>query len=209
MRVHSTSAIFLLALPFVCSCAALPAPVAPQYYGGFQTTAFVDVGARKLDSSFDPVRDTSLLGVQLDIRQPNDSTGLELGLFHSSESKSENVAGVGRVDFDSSSSEFSIGGRWKYSSILGRLRPVVGAGVSAIVVDYSADPVNSSSSSASGWTLGPYVHAGLEYPLGDHFILAVDYRRLLFTDVIRKVDLDGVKTDANYSEFSFSIGYTF
>ena len=209
MRAHSTPAIFLLALPCVCSCVALPAPVAPQYYGDYQVTAFIDIGQRSLDNSFDPVNDSSVLGVQVDIRQPNDSLGFERGFFHSSESKTENVAGVGNVDFNSASSEFAIGGRWKLSSIIGDLRPVLGAGLSAISIDYSTDPVNGESNSASDWSVGPYVHGGFEYPLGDHFILGIDYRRLFLTELINELDFDGVATDGNYSQFTFSIGYAF
>jgi opacity protein-like surface antigen len=209
MRAPSTFAISLLALACVCSCAAVPAPVAPEYNSSFQTTAFIEVGQRSLDSSFEPVSDSNVWGLVLDIRQPRDSTGLELGFYHSSEDKTEDVGGVGKVDFNSASSELFVGGRWKAGSGFGRLQPVFGAGVSAIVVDYSADPRNGESQSASDWSFGPYVHGGVEYPLGDHFLLVLDYRQLFWSEYIHELDLDGVNSDANYHQITFSIGYTF
>lgn len=206
-----------LALVGAClaSCAAVPAPPAPapaapfQYYGRFDATLFLDVGRRCVDTTFGPADTQLALGLEADIRQPGDDTGLEVGLFHSSDGTSEDVPGVGRVDYDAAMTEVSVGARWVYGDIGGGFRPYASLGAALLFSSYSADPTTSGSKSDSDWSVGPYFRVGLERRIDEHWSMGLDYRQVLLSDVLKDITLNGTATDANYSQFAFVLGYAF
>jgi len=213
LRARASATTFAWVATTVCfaSCASAPSPrAAPfEHYAQFDTTLYVDLAQRCVDTAFGPVDEQFAWGIEADIRQPDDDVGLELGLFCSSEDSSENVPGIGRVNFDASMTELSVGARWRYGELWGRLRPYAAAGAAFLSADYSADPALSASRSGSDWTLGPYVRFGLEYEFDSHWLLGLDYRQVLFTDVVKGLDIGGTSTDANYSQIGFVLGYAF
>lgn len=204
-----TPSIPFLAAITLSGCASAPAPIAPQNYAAFRSTVYLDVGQRCVDSSFDPVDDQTVVGVALDIRQPGASTGLVIGLHHSWDGSSRSFAGVGSVDFDSSTTDFSVGSRWQGPTFWGALRPYAGAGAALIFAQYSTDPEHSSPESGSDWSLGPYFDGGIEWPINDTFLVGLEYRQLLFSDMIKGISLNGDDTDANYSQIALTFGYSF
>lgn len=205
----SPTRISLILLPLFGACAVAP-PAAPvQFNSQFETTLLVDVGQRCVDSAFEPVDDQLVIGIEADIRQPNDDVGLELGLFHSSQDENKNVGGVGRVDFESAMTELSVGARWKYGEWGSHLRPYAAAGISLLFASYSTDPEASSSKSSSDWTVGPYVRGGIEWPFGENLSLALDYRQVLFTEILNDLSLADSSTDANYSQIGLVFGWKF
>jgi hypothetical protein len=169
----------------------------------------LDVGKRSADSAFEPVDDQTSFGIELDVRQPNASSGLELGLFHSSESKSKDVAGIGKVDYKGSMTEFSIGGRWYHDQAFAYGRPYAAAGAALLCPDYSADPVSGPSKSDSGWAVGPYFRVGMEWRIGEHASIALDYRQVLLSNIIRDVDFGNSKADTNYQQIGIILGWAF
>jgi hypothetical protein len=210
--MSSTKKLILLALPLFAACAAVPAPspaLAPQYYAQYQTKVMVDVGQRCLDSAFEPVDDQPVFGIELDVRQPNASSGLELGLFYSSEKKSKDVAGFGNVDYKASMLEFSVGGRWYHDQVFANGRPYAAAGASLLCPEYVADPDTAPSKTDDGWAIGPYFRVGMEWMVGDHASIALDYRQVLFSEIIRGVDIGNSPADTNYSQIGIVLGWAF
>jgi hypothetical protein len=203
-----TTKLSLIVLPLASACAALPSP-APQYYAQYQTTLMIDAGRRSLDNAFEPVDDQSTLGIELDIRQPNASVGLEVGLFYSSADKSQDVAGIGKVDYESSMIELSVGGRWYHDSAFLFGRPYAAAGASLLLPSYSAEPNIESDETGSDWAIGPYFRVGMEWAIGGHASIAIDYRQVLFANVIHDVDLGNSFADANYQQVGLVVGWAF
>ncbi|MDZ4774013.1 MAG: outer membrane beta-barrel protein [Planctomycetota bacterium] len=202
----------LLVLPLFAACAAVPAPapaLAPQYYAQYQTKVMVSMGTRSLDSAFEPVDDQTVLGIELDVRQPNASSGLELGLFYSQESQSKDIAGFGEVDYEASMLELSVGGRWYHDQVFLTGRPYAAAGASLLCPEYTSDPVSGPSTTDDGWSVGPYARLGMEWMVGDHVSLALDYRLVLFSDLVHGIDLGNSPADTNYQQFGIVLGWSF
>jgi opacity protein-like surface antigen len=199
----------LLAALALSSCAAAPVGPAPQYYGRYTTTLRVDYGERSVDSGFDPVDKQQLWGVEADIRQPGAATGLVLGLHYSSDSSSLQFPSEGRIDFDSSSTDLSIGSRWKGEPFWGNFRLYLGGGLDVVWVTYKADAQNGDSADDSDWAVGPYFDAGLEWALTDRFSVSAGYRILLYTELLHEIEILDQNTDADYSQWVVSVGYTF
>ena len=53
------------------------------------------------------------------------------------------------------------------------------------------------------------MRAGLEYTIDANWSLSLDYRQVLFTDVVKSLSIDGTSTDANYSQIGLVLGYAF
>lgn len=212
-RVRTTSLAALFATSLATGCAVAPSratALAPyEHYARFDTTLYVGVSQRCADTAFGPVDEQLAYSIEADIRQPDDDVGLELGLYCSSDDASENVPGIGRVSFDASMTELSVGARWRYAELWRHFRPYASAGVAFVSASYGADPALSNSREGSDWTLGPYVRAGLEYTFDANWSLSLDYRQVLFTDVVKSLSIDGTSTDANYSQIGLVLGYAF
>lgn len=201
--------VSLLVIPLACSCAAVPSAAPIQYNAQFETTLLVDFATRCVDSAFDPVDEQLAIGIEADIRQPNDDVGLELGLHHSWDDASRNVAGVGRVDFSADMTELSVGARWKYAEWGARVRPYASAGIAFLLASYSTDSATGGARSDRDWTIGPYVRAGLEWPATEHVSVALDYRQVLFSELFNDLSLANSNTDANYSQIGIVLGWKF
>jgi hypothetical protein len=197
-----TSAVLLVA----SSCATSPF----RSGNGFDTTVMANFGWRCADSDLEPVDQQRALGLEADVRLPNDQTGLEIGLFHSDRDGERDVSGVGDVDVHASMTEASVGGRWRYGAtwILGA-EPYASAGASLIWLSSKSDGARGTSQSATDWTIGPYIRFGLQWTFAEHLVLALDYRQVLFTDWFHDVQLDDVSTDANYSQVGVVLGWQF
>lgn len=204
--------IGILATPgLLGACAAVPAPrAAPvQFYAQYESKLMVDVGQRYLDSAFEPVDDQTAFGLELDVRQPNASTGLELGIHYSRDSAARDVAGLGRVDFEGSMTEISVGGRWYHDRAFANGRPYACAGASLLLPEYDVNPPFGETKHDSDWTIGPYLRGGMEWSIGDSLSLALDYRMVILSNIVQDVDVGISRSDANYQQIGVVLGWSF
>lgn len=198
-----------VALLLLASCAAAPVAGPPQYYAQYQTKLMLDVAQRSVDSAFEPADDQTAFGLELDIRQPNARTGLEIGLFHSSEGKSKDVSGVGRVEYDGQMTEFSVGGRWYNEKAWANAHPYACAGASLLLPEWEERAPLGAKRNDSGWAIGPYLRVGSEWRIGEHVSLALDYRIVILSNVVHGIDLGDSPADANYQQLGLVLGWAF
>jgi opacity protein-like surface antigen len=201
--------ILLFVLPCFAACAAAPSP-SPQFYSQYRTKLSIDYAQRSADSAFEPVDDQDTLGIEYDVRQPNASSSFELGLFYSEEKKSKDVPGTGNVDYEGTLFELSMGGRLYLDSEFLKGRPYAAAGLSGFIGRYRADADSGSEVGETDWALGPYYRIGMEWMIGDHISVALDYRQVLFSNVVHDLDIgNGEHADANYQQAGLVLGWTF
>jgi hypothetical protein len=197
---------------FLVVCSMLLASscsTSPFYEGNrFETTVMADLAWRCADSDFEPVDQQKTIGLEADVRLPHDDVGLELGLFHSERDGTHNGA-TGDSDVKASMNEISAGGRWKYGEWILHSQPYASAGASLLFVSTSSDGPGSASQDGTDWTIGPYFRVGLAWPIVGGLSIAIDYRQVVFTNWFHDMDIDGLTTDANYSQGGIILGWTF
>lgn len=204
----SPKPILLALLPLFASCAAAPLAGPAQYFAQYQTKLMLDVGRRNADSAFEPVDDQTAFGVELDIRQPNARTGLELGLFRSTEEKSKDFGGT-RVDYTGHMTELSVGGRWYNEKGYANAHPYACAGASLLFPSWKEHNSAGGSRDDTGWAVGPYLRGGVEWMLGNHLSLALDYRIVILSNIVHGIDLGDSPADANYQQLGLVVGWAF
>lgn len=199
--MRPTHALFLSILP-LAGCAATSAPAA-QFSSQYDTRVSLVAGYRSLDGDFSPVEDQLAYGVELDVRQPGEWLGFELGLYQSTDSSSKDLGGIDPVDFDGSTNEFSIGGRWYYDDLFAGFEPYIGIGLSVIWACYESSAVGGGDKDTD---MSPalYGRAGLLKSLGD-FAIGLEYRCTFLSDL----DIDGQSTSADYGQLGLVFGYSF
>jgi opacity protein-like surface antigen len=182
-----------------------------QYDRPMVRNATLLIGQRSLekDDDWDPADDQLLLGLQIDWYDPDwwyhddRALGYELGLFYSNDDDDVNIPGVGSIDVEATTAEFSFGGRFTLHFERFRLHPYVGAG--AAVIWAEADPASGTSGdSEDDWSPGAYAHAGVYWNAWRELMLGFDYRILMLTDV----DV-GIDTDVDYQQLAFTLGFGF
>lgn len=203
---HPTK-LALLVLPCFAACAASPSP-APQFYSQYRTKLSIDYAQRYADSAFEPVDDMDTLGLEYDVRQPNAPSSFELGLFYSNEDVKRDVPGSGEVDYQGTMFELSMGGRMYLDSEFLKGVPYAAAGLSGFIGRYRADSATSEIGETD-WAVGPYYRLGMEWMIGDHISVALDYRQVLFTNVLHDMDIGTGHADANYQQVGLVLGWTF
>lgn len=205
-----TIKLFLLVLPLFPACAALPAPVlAPQYYAAYETKLILEVGQRKMDSAFDPVEEQTAIGLDLFVYQPNARSGLEVGLGYASDETSKDVAGV-PTDFTGTSYELSVGGRLYFDPVFTGGRPYFSGGVTTQYLKREEDPDTGGGSKDSEWAMfAPYFRGGMEWMLGNHLSLGLEYKVVLLSNLFFDIDIGDSKADANYHQAALVIGWDF
>lgn len=174
---------------FLGPSAPLPAP-APQFHGEGIVRTTIYAGSRWLNSDFAPAEDQLVFGIDIDVREPAGKTGFEAGYFRSFADGNTSV-GAGSVDVESLVHEFWGGARWSFDPWFGRARPYVGTGMSLLYATYDVDGFGGSTH-GSGWALGLYGHAGLEWAFSSGWAVGVDLRTLVSTgtDLQASVELD-------------------
>jgi len=205
----SSNKLILGVLPLACACAASPAAGPAQHFAQYETKLLIDAGQRRGDSAFGPVDEQTAFGLEAVIHQPNARSALEIGLFHSSDSTTKSEPGSGRVDFKGSMTEFSVGGRWLNDKWYLNTQPYAAAGASLLLPKYSEDPEVGSSKSDSGWAIGPYLRAGVEWSLTDNLSIALDYRLVILANIIHDVSFGRSPADANYQQIGIVLGWQF
>jgi opacity protein-like surface antigen len=200
--------LLLFVLPWCGACAAVPAP-APQFYSQYRTKLSIDVGQRFVDGAFDPVDEQDVIGIEYDVRQPNAMSSFELGLFYSEEKLSRDKAGVGNVDYEGTMLELSLGGRMYLDAEFLKGQPYAAAGMSGFIGRYRADADSGSEEGETDWAVGPYYRLGMEWMLGDHISVALDWRSVILSNIVHDLDIGNGHADANYYQYGMVLGWTF
>jgi hypothetical protein len=199
-RLRSVPAVVALLLQ---SCATNPFEEGNR----FETSVMASAAWRCADNDFKPVEEQRVLGLETDIRYPNDDVGLELGLFYANR---EHGAEMDTIDVEAKSYEGIVGGRWKYGRWVLGSRPYAAAGASLQWVTRETEgPVAGESAKGEDWTIGPYFRVGLEWAIFGGLTIAVDYRQVFLTELFHDLDIDGKTTDGNYSQGAIVLGWTF
>lgn len=126
-----------------------------------------------------------------------DGLGFEVGAVGSIGTED---GGVGTVDVTGAAAEFYGGAR--YFLRHKRWTPYVGGGIAAILAGVDNDQ-GGQVADDQDFSLGFYLHGGVQYNLNDVMFLGLDLRYLTGTDL----DLDAVSGDADYTQLGFVLGF--
>lgn len=185
--MHVSSALLLLGLP---SGSAVPAAAQGNDVPSEQSITFY-AGARTFDEDdYEPVEEHGLLGIEFSDETAGNAFGYEVGLQISGDE--DEVLGV---DVEAVVGEVYGGLHKTFGS--GRLRPVLGAGLSFVTAAIDVGGADDDDSSLAG-----YAHAGLGLALGSNLTLGFDARVLFGSDL----EIAGVETDADYGQFALFLG---
>lgn len=185
----------------VSGCSASGGARAPQAAGPavLPNTFHALLGARQFgdDDYWSPLDEQGVLAVEFAHEPPGAPVGFELGCALAGATDSIN-------NFDRTAAEVELYGGFRKTFFReGALRPYLGAGLSLVSVAEEDETVIGSLDDDDA-SAGLYVHGGLELAVGDAFSLGLDARVLTGTDV----ELFGVSTDADYTQFALFFGWS-
>ncbi len=200
----------VLLLAVATSCSALPSSRPIRQAPGEDrdvTTISALAGLRTLsDSDFwDPLDDTNTIGIEVDHYSVDDWVGFELGaqLSNGDETGAE-------LKF----SEIYAGVR-KTFELNSFLRPYVSFGLTYLQAQAALDldsqgPFGTIPVAFDDESLGVYGRLGMLFSVTESITLGLEYRHVLLTDL----DISGGpftfdKTDGDYGQFGFTLGYSF
>jgi opacity protein-like surface antigen len=170
------------------------------------TNVVVLAGVRQFDEDdWDPVDLQRGYGIEIDSRRPEQAVGFEFGTLYSSEQDDVNDVILGDVDVEASFWEIYGGVRKTWDSEGNNLKPYLAGGLALINVDAEVDPVGMPSASDDDTSLGIYLHGGVQWDVANGFLLGLDLRTLIGTDI----DLGGYSGDVDYVQLALLLGYSF
>lgn len=182
-------------------------------------------GTGSLDDDFEPLEDADVRGVEL--RVGDEGSGLRYLLGASFASEEDGIRTVFTepgfstfdqdVEFEATVLEIFAGARYEWNPTTVLLRPYVGAGLSYVESTIDSSPPDGQIDNPPDPPIVPppsvhdgdngygfFVQVGVGVPLGDGFVVELDYRMLFGPDL---EDLDGADRDASYD--ALTIGLTF
>ncbi|MEM8713863.1 MAG: outer membrane beta-barrel protein, partial [Planctomycetota bacterium] len=108
---------------------------------------------------------------------------------------------TGEVDVTGAAAELYGGGRYWFRTD-SRWTPYVGAGLSAILAGVDND-IGGQVADDQDFSIGFYLHGGVQYDLNDYMILGLDLRTLQGTDL----ELETTTGDADYVQLGLILGF--
>ena len=153
------------------------------------------LGQRGFDEDdYAPVEDQATFGFEFAHETVGSAVGFEVGLLGSSDESS--AAGF---DVEGSSGELYAGVRKTFGE--GVARPYLGGGLSFIHSEFEVSGFGSDDDQSAAL----YVHGGVLFDVSESFFVGLDLRLLLGSDL----EIAGVETDADYSQFALVAGVSF
>lgn len=181
--------------PLFAACSALPAqtPVPVDDTEHAHQVSFL-VGMRSLDEDdYEPVEDQTAVGLEYAYERPGGALGFELGVTTSSDDDEF-------MGFDVEADTFEIYGGVRKTFGRDVVRPVIGGGLALIESTVEVDGFDVDDDS-----IAAYVHGGVGFHLAESFVLGLDARLLVGSDL----EIAGVDTDADYGQAAIFLGFTF
>jgi len=204
MQIRPTPALSVLSLfsllPLVsCASAARNAyqeaagPAAPSAQARESRIALI-LGGRSLDEDdYAPVEDQGVLGFEFAYEGVGSACGFEAGMQVSADEDD-----FGGADIEAITREI-YGGIHK-SLGTSNVRPYVGAGLTLVGVEIEVGGLSDDDASAA-----LYAHGGLAIDVSESFFVGFDLRVLFGSDL----EIGGVETDADYTQFGLLLGLRF
>ncbi len=124
--------------------------------------------------------------------------GFEVGAMGS---LGTNSGDTGNLDVTGASAELYGGARYFFKRD-DSWRPYVGGGLSAMIAGVDND-LGGEVADDQDFTLGLYLHGGVQYDLNNAMFLALDLRTLLGTDL----ELETISGDADYVQLGLAFGF--
>lgn len=184
-------ALSLLALaPAHGTPSPTPALTPEEYELSHQQITFY-LGGRTLDEQdFEPVERHGVFGIEYSDQPEGSAVGFEVGLQLSYDEDD-----FGGADVEAALGEVYGGVCKRFGS--GRLRPVLGGGLSLLTAMIDVGGFDDHDSSLAG-----YVHGGLGLAVGSNLSLGLDARYLFGSEL----DFGGAEGDADYFQLALFLG---
>lgn len=189
------------------ACATVPLARVPgaDEHSEIKGTLSLFLGKSRLQSekAF-PIEGEDVAGFSLRVIDANSTVGGEFGyLSHRGTNAHETIPGSGTFDFRTDTSEIFFG-LWVPIETRSFYHPYFGVGMDLIHVRvHESAPGFTDAERDDGG--GAYAKAGLLFDLTRHLQAGAELRGVLGN----RLDLFGVRTYADYTQFMFTIAYTF
>jgi len=187
-----------LALSSLAACASVqtsgPTPV-PDSTTSRENRIGIYLGQRQLDDDeWSPLDEQPMFGLEYSREGEGDAVGFEVGIMGSADD--DTVLGT---DVEVSTGELYGGIRKTFGEDV--LRPYVGAGISFVNLEVDASGLGDDDDTSPAF----YAHGGLAIAASDAFMIGLDLRFLLGSDL----EIAGVDTDADYVQLALMLGIGF
>jgi hypothetical protein len=193
--MRSAHGFFVLVSSLAVGCAAVPTarPQSDAAANANDSAITVLVGNRSMtdDDNWSPLEDQLAFELGFNTVPSDWPVGIEASVSYSDDDDS----GV-----EGETKEASLGVRKTWDVSEGRVHPYVGGGLAGIQAEFSGFGQSDDDTSVAG-----YVHGGVGFDLGSHFLIGVDVRLLLGSDIT----LFGIDGDADYVQYGLMVGYAF
>lgn len=186
-----------LALSSLAACASVqssPTPV-PDSTAPPENRIGIYLGQRQLDEDeWEPLDEQPVFGLEYSREAEGDAVGFEVGIMGSADD--DTVLGT---DVEVSTGELYGGIRKTFGEDV--LRPYVGAGLSFLNLQVDASGLGDDDDTSPAF----YAHGGLAIAASDTFMIGLDLRFLLGSDL----EIAGVDTDSDYVQLALMLGIGF
>jgi opacity protein-like surface antigen len=176
----------------------------PNLSEGSGQSAVLYLGERSFGGDWSPVDEHSSFGFALETPGVGGGMGLEIGVFLSDDSGFFFSPMLGTIVLAEVDTREVFVGFHQRAQTEGSTTPYFGGGLAWIdgELTYSG---SGGVLSASGSSIGFYVHGGVRVQVGEGVAIGFDYRILRGTDV----EIFGIEIDADYEQLAFTLSSGF